>query len=117
MSTSPTDSYLLAPLFSEERISRIFSDDAYLSRLVQVEVALINAQARLGIVPAQAAAEVTAAADATRLDRRALREATARDGFPVSELVRQLREQVGGDAADYVHWGATTQDIIDTALV
>jgi 3-carboxy-cis,cis-muconate cycloisomerase len=67
--------------------------------------------------PATAQGGVPEHAGALQLDWPRLREATSRDGFPIIELLGQLRERLSPAAAGYLHWGATTQDIIDTAMV
>lgn len=110
------DSAVFGPLFSAEEISFLLGDEAYVRALVQVESAVARAQGKLGIIPA-AAAENIAKATADKIDISALAKGTARSGFPIIALVQELRKQVGADAAPFVHWGATTQDIMDTACV
>ncbi len=110
------DSAVFGPLFSAEEISFLLGDEAYVRALVQVESALARAQGKLGIIPA-AAAENIAKVTADKIDISALAKGTARSGFPIIALVQELRKQVGADAAPFVHWGATTQDIMDTACV
>ena len=117
MTFSPTDSKIYAPLFSDPDIGAIFSDEQFVRYLLQVEAALATAQGRLGVIPAEAAQKIAAGAAALRVDFEQLQAGTEKAGVPIIELVRQLREQVGGEAASYVHWGATTQDIMDTALI
>jgi 3-carboxy-cis,cis-muconate cycloisomerase len=117
MSFFPGDSRLFGPLFSDTRIAGVFSDEAYLRRLVEVEVALARVQGELGVIPRAAADAIAARAPSLQPDVARLTEATRRDGFPVIGLLAQLREHLGGEAAEFVHWGATTQDVIDTALV
>jgi 3-carboxy-cis,cis-muconate cycloisomerase len=113
---SVLDSTILGPLFTDEGIDQIFSDDELVRALVNVEVALARAEARVGIIPESAAAQI-AKVHAGRIDLAALAQGTVRSGFPIIALVQELRKQVGADAAPYVHWGATTQDIMDTACV
>jgi 3-carboxy-cis,cis-muconate cycloisomerase len=117
MTFSPTDSKIYAPLFSDPEIAAIFSDEQFVRYLLEVEAALATVQGRLGVIPAEAAEQIAAGAAALRVDFEQLRAGTEKAGFPIIELIRQLREQVGWEAADFVHWGATTQDIMDTALV
>jgi 3-carboxy-cis,cis-muconate cycloisomerase len=74
-------------------------------------------QGRLRVIPAEAAEKISSEASTLRVDFKQLQAGTEKAGFPIIELIRQLREQVGREAADFVHWGATTQDIMDTALV
>jgi 3-carboxy-cis,cis-muconate cycloisomerase len=83
---------------------------------VQAEVALAVAQGEAGVIPPEAAQEIAQKAPAIVLDRAQLKHDTENVGYPIVGLVRQLSEQLG-DAGRYVHWGATTQDIMDTATV
>ena len=85
--------------------------------MVAFEAALAKAEAECGVVPGEAAARIESVCTAFRPDMGGLRRGTARDGIVVAELVKQLRQAVGGDAAEYVHFGATSQDVIDTALM
>jgi hypothetical protein len=85
--------------------------------MLDVEAALARAQATLGIIPADAASSITKAARADSLDRAALASATRNTGYPVVGLVNQLSKLAGEDAGRWTHWGATTQDIMDSALV
>lgn len=117
MTFSPTDSKLFGPLFSDPDIAAQFSDEQFIRYLLQIEAALAAVQARLGIIPPAAGERIALEATRFQVDFDRLRAETERAGFPIIELVRQLRAQVGPEAASYVHWGATTQDIMDTALV
>jgi 3-carboxy-cis,cis-muconate cycloisomerase len=110
------DSAIFGPLFQEPELARVFEDRAYVQRLLEVEVALARVEGRLGVIP-PGAAERIARVRADQIDLPSLARGTARDGFPVIALVRAIREQAGPEAAPYVHWGATTQDIMDTAAV
>jgi 3-carboxy-cis,cis-muconate cycloisomerase len=110
------DSTIFGPLFCDGEINGLFSDQAYIRALVEVEIALARAEARAGVIPA-AAADQIAAAKADKIDIDALAKGTLRSGFPIIALVQELRKQVGADAAAYVHWGATTQDVMDTGCV
>ncbi|MEP7285295.1 MAG: 3-carboxy-cis,cis-muconate cycloisomerase [Chloroflexota bacterium] len=108
---------MLAQLFSDPQIAAEFSDEQFTRYALTVEAALAKVQADLGIIPADAAQAIIAGAASLKVDSEQLRNATEKDGIPIIDLVRQLRAHVGGEAASYVHWGATTQDIMDTALV
>ena len=114
--TMPLDSAIFAPLFTDEEVSRLLNDDAFVCALVEVEIALVRAEARVGVIPARAAEQI-ATTGAGKIDVGALAKGTVRSGFPIIALVQELRKLVGADAAPYVHWGATTQDIMDTASV
>jgi 3-carboxy-cis,cis-muconate cycloisomerase len=117
MSFSPTDSKIFAPLFSDSDMADIFSDAQFVSMMLQVEAALAEVQGRLGVIPADAAEKIATGVSALQVDYHQMQAGTEKAGLPVIELVKQLRQQVGATAASYVHWGATTQDIMDTALV
>ncbi|HZB21504.1 MAG TPA: 3-carboxy-cis,cis-muconate cycloisomerase [Blastococcus sp.] len=94
------------------------SDDAWFRALLEVEAALARAAARTGLLPMTAADAVTAAcADPTRMDLATVVAKAADAGNPVPPLVRALRDAVGEQAARAVHVGATSQDVLDTALV
>lgn len=113
---TPLDSAIFAPLFTDEEVASLLSDDAFVHALVEVEIALGRAEGRAGIIPAQAAEQITKAT-ADKVDIAALAKGTSRSGFPIIALVQEIRKQVEPDAAPFVHWGATTQDIMDTACV
>jgi len=117
MPVNPADGAVLGALYGTDAMREVMGEDAFLQRMLDVEAALARAQARLGIIPAEAAAKITAAADASRLDRAAMAAATRNTGYPVVALVQQLSALAGEDAGRWTHWGATTQDIMDTALV
>ena len=113
---TPLDSAIFSPLFTDDEISALLSDAALVRALVEVEIALSRAEARVGVIPAKAAGQI-AKATADKVDSEALTKGTKRSGFPIIALVNELRKQVGADAAPFIHWGATTQDIMDTACV
>jgi 3-carboxy-cis,cis-muconate cycloisomerase len=117
MTLGTADSHLFSPLFGDPEVSEIFSEGHTIQAMLQVEGALAAVQGRLGVIPPDAAAEIEVGASRIAVDPDRLQAAIEKAGVPVSELVRQLRAHIGRPAADYVHWGATTQDIMDTALV
>ncbi|MDI3309330.1 MAG: 3-carboxy-cis,cis-muconate cycloisomerase [Acetobacteraceae bacterium] len=117
MAVNPADSPVLGALYGTDAMRAVFDERAFLQRMLDVESALARAQARLGIVPAEAAAAITAAARAEKLDLPALAAATRNTGYPVVGLVKQLSALAGPEAGRWTHWGATTQDIMDTAVV
>jgi 3-carboxy-cis,cis-muconate cycloisomerase len=117
MSVSPVDSSVYGDLFTTPAMRAVFSDEARLQRMLDVEATLARAQARLGLIPAAAADEITAKADVSRFDLAEIGKGTALVGYPIVPLTRALSRACAGDAGRWVHWGATTQDIIDTALV
>ena len=116
MATTVFDSVLYRDLFGTPAMRAIFDDRAFVARCVDAETALARAEARAGLIPAEAAYTITRCADAEALDFDALRAETAIVGYPVLAIVRQMAKQCG-DAGRYVHWGATTQDIMDNATM
>lgn len=95
----------------------IFSPEAEVQAWLDVEAALARAEARNGIVPAEAAAEITAKADVALLDLDALRDDIRHAVHPVMPFVSRFAAVCEGGAGEFVHWGATTQDVMDTGLV
>src|SRR5262245_33819464 len=114
--TTVLDSTIFGPLFTDAEVSALFSDEALVRALVEVEIALARAEANVGVIPTSAA-ESIAKASAEKIDRMALTKGTVASGFPIIALVQELRRQMGVGAAPFVHWGTTTQDIMDTACV
>ena len=121
MAFSPLDSALFSRLFGDAELATEFSDTQFVRYMLHVEAKLAQTQSHLGLIPIDAADNIAKSADSLDVDFARLRAGTEKAGLPVIELVRQLRQSVnetaGSDAASYVHWGATTQDIMDTALV
>jgi 3-carboxy-cis,cis-muconate cycloisomerase len=115
-SVTVLDSALFRDAFGTPEMRAVFADTATVRRYVEVEVALAKAEARCGVIPADAAAEIARCAKADALDWELLRKETDNVGYPILPLVHQLVTQCG-EAGRYVHWGATTQDIMDTATV
>lgn len=112
-----TDTGLLAPGWAGSPASYATSDRACLQALLDAEAALTRAQAARGLAPAEAATVVTEAADAGRFDVRSLAERARGGGNPVIPLVADLTKEVGEEFGPYVHRGATSQDILDTAMM
>jgi 3-carboxy-cis,cis-muconate cycloisomerase len=110
------DSVLYRDVFSTPAMRAVFSDEAQLKAYVQAEVALAVAQGETGVIPREAAQAIARQAPSIALDSEQLKRDTENVGYPIVGLVRQLSEQLG-EAGRYVHWGATTQDIMDTATV
>jgi 3-carboxy-cis,cis-muconate cycloisomerase len=113
-------SQLLAPLFGDPVIDALFDDTARLQGMLDFEAALTRAEAACGVIPEEAVAAITAACDAATFDIAALGAATALSGNPAIPLVKALTAKVmatDGNAARWVHWGATSQDVIDTGTV
>lgn len=111
------DSLIFRDFYSTDAMRAIFDDAHLVQCWLDVEAALALAQARLGIIPQVAAEEITKQAKAEGMDYDKLRTGTNLVGYPILPLVRQLAARCAGDAGRYVHWGATTQDIMDTGNV
>ena len=111
------DSALFGSLYGSERMRALFEERALLQRWLDYEAALARAQANRGLVPAAAAAEITRQARAELYDLEILRAGIERTAHPLVPLIWQLSEGCEGEAGRWVHWGATTQDVMDTALV
>jgi 3-carboxy-cis,cis-muconate cycloisomerase len=112
------DTSLLAPGWAGSPAASATGDRAYLRALLDAEAALTRAQAALGLAPAEAADAVsTAAADPDAFDTRSLAERARGGGNPVIPLVADLTRAVGEPYGPYVHRGATSQDILDTATM
>ena len=117
MTICPFEHPALAGLFGDPELAELLSFEAELSAMLRFEAALARAEADLGLIPAASAAAIEALCSTFRPDLAALRAGTARDGVLVPELVRQLRAALGARHADHVHRGATSQDLVDTALL
>jgi 3-carboxy-cis,cis-muconate cycloisomerase len=116
MPSTVIDSAIYRDFFGTPAMRAVWSDEALVARYVEVEVALAKAEARVGVIPPEAAKEIAAKADASKLDLAALKAETDIVGYPIIGIVHQMASQCG-EAGRYVHWGATTQDIMDSATV
>ncbi len=103
-------------MFGTPAIRAVFDDAATVRRYVETEVALASVQGRLGIIPHAAAQAIARHADASKIDMQAMKAETEIVGYPILPLVHQLAK-ICGPEGEYLHWGATTQDIMDTATV
>ncbi len=118
MAVSPFESAIYRELLRDGEIGQLFTDTAEIVAWQHVEGALARAQGELGIIPTKSAAAIAKACGKTRIDPASLAEDTGRDGIPIPALVAALRKAVGNNEhAGYLHFGATTQDIMDTGLV
>src|SRR5450432_1404070 len=111
---------LLDPLFRWEAVTKLFRDTACLQGMLDFESALARAESSVGVIPSPAAAAIAAKCHAELFDQEKVAEAAALAGNLAIPLVKQLKELVAAenkDAANFVHWGATSQDAIDTGMV
>jgi 3-carboxy-cis,cis-muconate cycloisomerase len=104
-------------IFVPAAVRDALSDEAWLQAMLDVERALAAAEASAGVISAESARAIAEACKAERFDADAIGDAGRAPGNPVEPLVRALREEVGGEAGDDVHRGATSQDILDTAAM
>jgi len=116
MATNPADSSILGTLYGSDGMRAIFDERALFQRMLDVEAALARVQAKLGIIPAEAADAITRAAHIDNLDITELAASARNVGAPVVGAVAGL-SRAAGEAGAWTHWGATTQDIVDTAIV
>lgn len=115
MACTVVDSILYRDAFGTPAMRAVFSDHALIQHYIDAEVALAKAEARVGVIPAEAAEVIARESRIDRIDFDHMRAETDIVGYPILPLVHQLVEMCG-DAGRYVHWGATTQDIMDTAV-
>jgi len=116
MPINPADGPILGTLYGSDAMRAVFGEQAYFQRMLDVEAALARVQARLGLIPVDAAAAITAAARYENLDVAELAASARNVGYPVVGLVAGL-SRAAGEAGAWTHWGATTQDIMDTGTV
>jgi len=117
MSISPFDSALYRDLFTDREVATLFSDSAEIRAMLLVEGMLARVQGDLGTIPAESAAFIHRSAQEVQIDPAALAQATGQNGVSVPALVAAFRKAMEApDHAQYAHWGATSQDIIDTGL-
>ena len=117
MTVAAFDHPILSSLFGDAETARHFSVEAEVEAMLRFEAALALAQAEVGLIPDEAASRIAERCENFRADVASLAQAFARDGVVVPGLVKALRAHVGGDAAPYTHYRATSQDVVDSSLV
>ncbi|MHA6344776.1 lyase family protein [Roseivivax sp. CAU 1761] len=118
MAGSVFGSALYGQLFTPGEVGRLFTDSAEIRAMMLVEGALAKVQAGLGVIPEPAGEAIHRAALEVQIDAADLAAATAVNGVPVPALVAAFRKAMQAPGhAQYLHWGATSQDIVDTALM
>jgi 3-carboxy-cis,cis-muconate cycloisomerase len=117
MPATALDSTILRDIFTTEAMRRVFSDERRIEYYLQFEAALARVQARLGIIPAKAAEEIERQCRIETIDLAKLKRQTERIGYSVLPVVQQIVENCTDGLGEWCHWGATTQDITDTATV
>jgi 3-carboxy-cis,cis-muconate cycloisomerase len=111
------DSRLLRDLYGTPAMRRVFDDEGLLQKWLDYEAALARAEANVGIIPVAAADEIARKAKAELFDLDIIKAGIDRSVHPLVPVIWQLSELCDGDAGGYVHWGATTQDVMDTSLI
>lgn len=117
MAASIIDSTIFQGIFTTDAMRQVWSDENRTAKYVEIERALAIVQGRLGIIPQEAADEIVSHCRIEEIDIARLRQQTERIGYPILGVVTQLNQLCRDKLGEYVHWGATTQDITDTATV
>ncbi|MFO1313035.1 MAG: adenylosuccinate lyase family protein [Burkholderiales bacterium] len=117
MPASIIDSHIFRDIFTTDAMRRVWSDENRTAQYLAIERALAIVQGRLGIIPQEAADEIVRNCDIGKIDMDKLKAQTERIGYPILGVVSQLNALCRDRLGEYCHWGATTQDITDTATV
>ncbi|MDI3469612.1 MAG: 3-carboxy-cis,cis-muconate cycloisomerase [Pseudolabrys sp.] len=117
MPSTYLDSAVFRDIFTTPAMRAVWSDENRVQKYLDFEAALARAQAKLGIIPKNAATEIVRNCKADKFDFALLKEKTERIGYPVLPVVQQLVALCKGKLGEWSHWGATTQDITDTATI
>ena len=117
MALNAGDSAIYSNMLGDDFVAQCFSDEVAIEAIIKVEIALAKVQAKLDIIPKSASDSIARHLPEVRLDAKALAEPTAAAGVVMPPLVAALRAALPKDAATYLHFGATSQDIVDTATL
>jgi len=117
MAATIIDSRIFGDIFSSAEMRQVWSDEHRTAKYIEIERALAVVQGRLGIIPREAADEIVRNCDPAKFDLDKLKAQTERIGYPILGVVSQLNALCRDKLGEYCHWGATTQDITDTATV
>jgi 3-carboxy-cis,cis-muconate cycloisomerase len=117
MPTGTIDSAIFKDIFGTEAMRQVWSDGNRIQKYLDFEAGLARAQARLGIIPQDACDEILKHVTVDQYDFEKLKQQTERIGYPVLPVVAQLVDLCEGDLGEWCHWGATTQDITDSATI
>ena len=117
MASTIIDSAIFQGIFSSDAMRQVWSDENRTQKYLDIEAALARVQARLGLIPQEAADEIVSHCHLDQIDMLELRAQTERIGYPILGVVSQLNALCRDKLGEYCHWGATTQDITDTATV
>jgi 3-carboxy-cis,cis-muconate cycloisomerase len=117
MPSTIVDSLIFQGIFSTDEMRSVWSDENRTQHYLDIEAALAKVQAKLGIIPQEAADEIVSHCRLDQIDMSELRRQTERIGYPIIAVVNQINALCRDGLGEYCHWGATTQDITDTATV
>src|SRR5437763_5615499 len=117
MTSTMMDSTVFRHIFSSEPMRQVFSDENRVQCYLDIEAALARVQARLDLIPQRAADEITAKCTLDIIDMAKLKSKTELIGYPVLPVVQQLVAACADHLGEYCHWGATSEDITDTATI
>ncbi|MHA7775350.1 lyase family protein [Roseibium sp. M-1] len=117
MPLSLFSSAIYSGLFADDELRRLFDDGSDVAHMIAFERALAIVEGRLGIIPAKAAQEIADSLATAHIAPSSLATGTKSAGVPVPALVAELRKQISAEAGAWLHWGTTSQDVIDTAMV
>jgi 3-carboxy-cis,cis-muconate cycloisomerase len=117
MTATALDSAIFRDIFSTPEMRAVFSDERRTAYYLEIEAALARAQGRLGIIPEKAASEIVQRCRIENIDLARLKQQTERIGYPILGVVQQIVGLCADGLGEWCHWGATTQDITDTAAI
>src|SRR4051812_9940430 len=117
MASTIIDSRIFGDMFSDARMREVWSDENRTAKYLDIERALAKVQGELGIIPKEAADEIVKNCELSQIDWVKLKAKTERIGYPIIAVVNQINALCRDKLGEYCHWGATTQDITDTATV
>jgi len=117
MTATALDSAIFRDIFSTAEMRQVFSDEARTGYYLEIEAAMAKAQARLGVIPEHAAREIVRQCRIENIDLVRLKKQTERIGYPILGVVQQIVDLCAEGLGEWAHWGATTQDITDTAAI
>src|SRR5580765_3381044 len=117
MPATTLDSIIFRDIFTTAEMRDVFSDENRTACYLEIEAALARVQGRLGIIPADAAREIERKCKVENIDFAKLKATTERIGYPILGVVQQIVALCEKGLGEWCHWGATTQDITDTATI
>src|SRR6476659_8237372 len=117
MASTIIDSLIFGDMFSDVRMRDVWSDENRTAKYLDIERALAKVQGELGIIPKEAADEIVRNCNLSQIDWDRLKAKTEQIGYPIIAVVNQINANCRDKLGEFCHWGATTQDITDTAAV